>query len=334
MPIGPISNSHREISVVEPVSPALERVKAMLFKPFAIGKWFTIGFCAWLAYLGEGGGGGGANFHNNINVGNQHHVEEGFRHGCEQARDFVLNNFYWIVPVALVVVVLLLALWGLILWVSSRGKFMFLHCVALDRAEVAVPWEKFAGEANSLFWFRLVLGLAGMVLMLPMLVFIVVLIARMVLRGVPDAAGVMLGAGLGLALLLAAIVFALIRKFTMDFVVPIQFLRGGQCLVAWKEFWALIVDHAGQFALYILFQIVLGMAIGIIVLGTIFITCCIAGCLMTIPYLGTVLLLPVLVFKRSYSLYFLAQFGPAYNVFPAPAAPSSPPPGLQPSGTA
>jgi hypothetical protein len=44
---------------------------------------------------------------------------------------------------------------------------------------------------------------------------------------------------------------------------------------------------------------------------------------MALPYLGTVLLLPVLVFKRSYSTYFLAQFGPAYNVFP-PAAPPIP----------
>ena len=46
MTIGPVSNSHREISVTEPVSPALERVKTMLFKPFDPGKWFVIGFCA------------------------------------------------------------------------------------------------------------------------------------------------------------------------------------------------------------------------------------------------------------------------------------------------
>ena len=49
----------REISVVEPISPALEHVKRMLFQPFDLGKWFVIGFCAWLAYLGEAGGGSG-----------------------------------------------------------------------------------------------------------------------------------------------------------------------------------------------------------------------------------------------------------------------------------
>ena len=28
---------------------------------------------------------------------------------------------------------------------------MFLHCVALDKAEVAEPWHKLPNEANSLF---------------------------------------------------------------------------------------------------------------------------------------------------------------------------------------
>jgi len=55
------------------------------------------------------------------------------------------------------------------------------------------------------------------------------------------------------------------------------------------------------------FQILLGMAIGIIVFVAVIITCCIAGCLTILPYIGTVVLLPVLAFKRSYSLYFLAQ---------------------------
>jgi len=33
----------------------------------------------------------------------------------------------------------------------------------------------------------------------------------------------------------------------------------------------------------------------------------------------------VLVFQRAYSLYYLAQYGPGYDVFPAaPEAPESP----------
>jgi hypothetical protein len=40
------------------------------------------------------------------------------------------------------------------------------------------------------------------------------------------------------------------------------------------------------------------------------VTCCLAG----LPYLGTVFFLPLFVFARSYSLYFLRQFGPQYNL--------------------
>ena len=331
MIIGPVTNSHREISVTEPVSPALERVKTMLFKPFDLGKWFTIGFCAWLAFLFQNGNGGGG-FANAFNINNSNNsgpAGESLRHGYHQGRDFVLDNLDWIIPVAAAAVVLLLALWLVILWLSSRGKFMFLYCVALDKAEVGEPWNKFGREANSLFWFRLVLGLIGMVLMLPMLAGIAVIIVRMILRGEPDAAGIMVAVGLALIFFAAAIVYGLIRKFTTDFVVPILFLRGGKCLAAWREFWGLLADNAGLFTLYILFQIVLGMAIGVIVLGAVLITCCCAGCVMAIPYIGTVLLLPVLVFKRSYPLYFLRQFGPEYDVFP-PAPPAPPVTGLQP----
>lgn len=312
--------------MAEPVSPALERVKLMLFQPFDPGKWFVIGFCAWLAYLGEAGSGfSGGNF----NPGNQSHgTGPGFRHGLEHAWNYILSNLYWIVPVAAIVIFLCLALGVLVLWLNCRGKFMFLHCVALNKAEVVEPWNKFEREGNSLFWFRLVLGLFGAVLTLPLLVTIAVMILRMVFRGEPNLNGIVTVAGLALVFFVLAIVFAIIKKFTADFVAPIMFLRGGKCWAAWKEFYGLLSANPGQFALYILFQIVLSMAIGVIVLGAIIITCCIAGCLMALPYLGTVLLLPVLIFKRAYPLYYLAQYGPEYDVFPPPAVP--PVPGASP----
>ena len=113
-------------------------------------------------------------FNNNNSNNNGGPAGDSLRHGYHQARDFVLDNLDWIIPVAAAAMILLLALWLVILWLSSRGNFMFLHCVALDKAEVGEPWNKFGREANSLFWFRLGLGLIGMVLMLPMLAAIAV----------------------------------------------------------------------------------------------------------------------------------------------------------------
>ena len=51
------------ISVTDPIGRAINRAKYITFQPFDIGKWFVLGFIAWLAALGEGGGfGGGGNF--------------------------------------------------------------------------------------------------------------------------------------------------------------------------------------------------------------------------------------------------------------------------------
>lgn len=326
----PTPPSPRAISVADPITPAFERVKLMLFKPFDFAKWVTIGFCAWLAGLGEsGGGGGGFNGSSGNHHGGHGQPAEQFRHFLGEARDYVADNFFWIIPLAVSLVLVAVAVWGLLVWLNSRGKFMFLHCVALNTAEVAVPWSKFAAVANSLFWFRIVLGLVAGIIVLPLLALCILPILLMVLRDQMNLAGVMMSLGMGLVVICFSVALAVIHKFLVDFVVPIMFLRGGSCMTAWREFYALLMANVGQFALYILFQIVLTIAIGLIVLLVILCTCCVAGCLMALPFIGTVLLLPVLVFKRAYPLYYLAQYGPQYDVFPV--LPPPPPASLSPS---
>src|SRR5437870_4320935 len=106
-----------------------------------------------------------------------------------------MDNLSWILPLVIALVVIGIALGVVMLWVSSRGKFMFLHCVALDKAEIDVPWNKFAHEGNSLFRFRLVLGLIGCVPMLPLAAVAVVMVVRMVNRGEPDARSILVLVG-------------------------------------------------------------------------------------------------------------------------------------------
>jgi hypothetical protein len=113
----------------------------------------------------------------------------------------------------------------------------------------------------------------------------------------------------------AVIAVALLLKFTDDFVVPIMYLRRSTCTDAWREFWSLLSANKGRFTLYVLFQIVIGMAISAIVLAAMVVTCCCAGCIMAIPYIGTVFVLPILVFQRSYSLCYFRQFGLAFDAF-------------------
>ena len=310
-----------DISVTEPISRAIEHVKQTLFRPFDIGKWFTLGFCAWLAGLGESGGG----FNFRVPGGGHGRSSGGGtpREELERAWGYLVNNLDWLLPLIGFFVVLGIAVGITFIWINSRGKFMFLHCLALDKAEVAEPWRQYAAEGNSLFLFRLVLGVISSVICLPVLAVMAMIIVGMVRREEVSMEGILICLGLVMAFVGLITIFAIIQKLTTDFVVPIMYLRRSRCLAAWQELRGLLTVNAGRFVVYILFQIVITMVIGTMIVIVVLLTCCIAGCLLAIPYLGTVLLLPVLVFQRSYSLHYFRQYGPAYDVFaPLPASPS------------
>src|SRR5436309_1360711 len=173
------------VSVTVPVGLAIDRVKRLLFQPFDLGKWFAIGFGAWLAHLGEQG------TYANFNVGSHHGQGGGVHQQFEHARDYVMSNLHWLVPLIAGVVIACLILGLVFLWLNCRGKFMFLHCVALDKAEGAAPWRKFAREGNSLFWFRCVLGLIGFVLILPLLALAGIAVVSMVVHHGPRVGAIL-----------------------------------------------------------------------------------------------------------------------------------------------
>jgi len=317
-----------QVSIIAPIQPAIEHARRLLFQPFALGTWFTIGFCAWLAGLGQ------AQFtwmnpRAPLFRGGQGPWPpswQGASESWERVRDEVVRNLYWVLPLAAGLACLIAVFCLLVVWLNSRGDFMFLHCVALGRAEVAVPWRQHARKARSLFLFRLALGLIAAVLMLLLLATIVVFVVQIVRQGATLLASLLPILAAGLALVVIGIGFGVVAKLTRDFVVPIMFLRGGTCREAWSELLGLFAGSFHLLIIYLLFQIVLALAIGIIVLVAVIASCCIAGCLLVLPYLGTVLLLPVLVFQRAYSVYYLAQLGPQVDLFrtaaPPPASPA------------
>jgi hypothetical protein len=304
------------VSVLDPLNPSITGVKTVLFQPFDLKKWFIIGFCAWLAYFGSGTGGpnfGGPNF----GGGPKYEVDSAkeIEMELERAKDFIVNNLPWIGSIAVMVGALIILLWLVITWLSSRGRFMFLHCVANNKAEVKIPWKKFQRHSNSLFLFRIVLTIVGGLVVIFFLVVTVLLVLALKFA---DHAYILPVIGLIMnivAFICVIFGFSLVAKFTSDFVVPIMFLGTTSCVTAWRQFLALLSANKARFLLYILFQIVIAMVIGVIVIAAVCVTCCCAACILAIPYIGTVLMLPLLIFKRAYSLYYLQQFGPRFDVF-------------------
>ncbi|MFH1371207.1 MAG: hypothetical protein ABII09_07990 [Planctomycetota bacterium] len=304
------------VSVIEPIGPAIERVRLMLFRPFDLSKWFIIGFCAWLAQLGQGGW---PNF--NFNFSDRHHRINNCASGLGEVKDAIGAHLPWIILGAAIIIPIVIVLWLVFSWLRSRGQFMFVHCLAGNSAEVVVPWKKFAGHGNSLFLFRIVLGLINILALgLPVALMIITIIA-MASSG-PGAAAV---SGLIVAIfavIFVAILFSLIAKFTTDFVVPIMFLQTSSALAGWRGLLSLIGCNKARMALYILFKIVISLVIGIIA-ATICLVgccCCCASVLLLVPYVGTVILLPLIAFTRAYSLFYLRQFGAQFDVFSGQAS--------------
>jgi hypothetical protein len=312
------------VSVIDPIGPAIDRVKAILFAPFDLGVWFVIGFCAWLANLGRGGFRGGFN----VPTGGPH-GDAGFGDISQKVQDITGIDIGLIIAIGAIVFVVAVAVAVVMLWLNSRGRFMFLHCVAQNKAQVKAPWNRYRRQGNSLFLFRLA---AGLIFFICLAIAVVPIILLTTLLGSNGGIGIgIIGIIVVVLLILmpVAIIFAIILKFTRDLVAPIMYLRGCTCIEGWREFRRLLSGNAGRFTLYILFQIVIWMAKRAIIFAAVVATCCCAGVVLAIPYLGTVLMLPLLVFTRAYSLYYLAQYGGDLYVFaqaplPEAALPQAP----------
>ena len=330
-------------SVTEPITQAYERTVQILFKPFDLTKWFVLGFAAWLSQLAEGGGSGGNPFQNmplpgggggglpapvpappptvptpipgppvtlpsrTPSVPAPPTPQQEFAAFVDQVKQFFVTHAWWLLPVIAAGIVLAVV----VMWVRARGKFMFLDGVANDRAAVAEPWKRLRREANSYFRFELLLTVLlflalGAAALLAYSVALADLQAQQ-FRGGAIAAIVIAA----VAMLSIVLAYAIATSVANDFLIPLMYLRTSAIGPAWREFRTAVVP--GNFwwiVLFYLMRFVLGIATAVIMTMGICLTCFVAA----LPYLGVVVFLPLFVFHRCYSLYFLKQFGPDYSI--------------------
>ena len=203
------------------------------------------------------------------------------------------------------------------LWLRSRGKFMFLDNVVGNRAEIAEPWRVFAQHGNSLFRWHVLYSLICLLtaVLILALAFLTGLLPCLRARTLLPSAVPGLAVS-GVLLFAFGVVVFYISRFLEDFVVPIMYKHDLTTTEAWRVFLPLFRRQAGTMLLYGLFYVVLRLLAGACIVAFVLLTCCIGGCLLGIPYLGAVLLLPVSVFFRLYSLGYLSQFGSSYAVIP------------------
>jgi hypothetical protein len=298
---------NKTISVIEPVNEAMERTKTVLFKPFNLEKWFIIGFCAWLAELFQGGlGGFNGNFNNKEELG--------------KTVELCKANIIFAASCAAVGVVLVVAVILVLLWLSSRGKFMFLDCLAKNKAHVKQPWQEFKKQANSLLGFRLILIAAGFAYIAIIIVTIIVFAIFIKSATNEKIFPIILLSVIAITIpliIIPGLLLGFVKTLTFDFVMPIMYLQKIGVFAAWGKFSHLLRQNFLKIILYLLFKILIIICIGATALFVIGLACCCCciGAVVFIPYIGTVILLPLPSFYRLYSLCYLRQFGSEYDVF-------------------
>jgi hypothetical protein len=299
------------VSLFRAMSPASMWTHRVLFQPFNLSKWFAIGFGAFLAHLGEGGGTGG-DYANRTGAGDTRTAAE----LLDQARTWVAENMTWLVPVSVLAFVLLAGLSVLLVWLSSRGRFIFLHQIVGNSPEIARPWREYGREANALCLLRLAAGLTAWALVAAVVAASWPALIHPLLQAREWRDAFLMPAlatGLGLGVIL--VTHACFIWFVDAVAVPIQFRRRGGIVPALRAAAALAISRPGAMTAYVLSYALLAIAAFVVVLVVILLTCCTAGCLMAIPYIGTVVTLPLLVFLRSLQLIVLAQFGQEFDVW-------------------
>ena len=305
-----------KLNITDPIGQAIERTTRMLFHGSSVGHWFVLGFAAWLATIGSGGGGGGF-----LQLPLMF-MDEGSG-GDFEPWTWARDHGSTLALLGLIAITVGLAFYALVLWLRCRFQFIFLDNVVRNRTDIAENWANFKPHGNALFGFYLgltvVFGVAG-------------LLAAGAGVGLawPDIdrssfgpaaiAGILVGGGL---LAVLSVVYAIVRHLVIDFVVPIMYRRGIGPMRAIRVFREEVLQgRVGAIALYLLLKWLLSMAAGMLASTIVCITCCIGA----LPYLSSVLLLPVTVFFRTYPLYVLGQLGPDFVMLETRTTPPPPPP--------
>lgn len=295
------------VSPAEAAREAFERTRRQLF-PMRIEKWLALGLLAFLDQCGR----------TFLNGGGASRGDGGHADGVPRVEDlaaFLQRASDWLaahaVAVALSAVLGLFALAVLVaalLWLNSRGVFMYLDAVASGRADVGRPWREHARAAASYFGWSLAISLAG--------VFAVLFAAGLVVTAaMAFVAGRLQGTGGWLAavamapvlalLLLALPLLAVARMALRDFVAPLQLTTGLACGGAARVLEGLVLQHPGAFVLYLLLKLVLVVATGLVVV----VGGCLTCCLGFLPVVMQTVFQPLFFLERAFSLELLRQMG-------------------------
>jgi len=241
-----MNGTEPKIEIFKPFGEAFELTKKILFQPFDLKKWLVIGFAAWLANLG--GGGGGFNYRYN-----QREEMQKVNEALSQIPHSLLVTGICVLVCFVLVLIVLFA------WLRARGCFMFIECIAKNRGAIAEPWRDFRNEGNSYFLFSLLVGFAFLIFAaLLSFPFTLPIIRGVTFLHIHDVYLISTIAAWAFVVILLVLAWSLIANF----MVPVMYRQRCRALTAFGIVVRLITAYPGEILLYCLFLIVLAFGHG------------------------------------------------------------------------
>ena len=144
----------RAISATDAISPAIERTKVFLFRPFNWGTYLKL--CA-VAVLTEG-------FSSNMNSSSGHSSRTNGSSHLDAApfSSFHFNPLWIPAIVAMVLLTLILALFAA--YLITRLRFAYFHCLIHNTRQISPGWHFYRAQATRFFLMNLVVGLCYLLL--------------------------------------------------------------------------------------------------------------------------------------------------------------------------
>lgn len=243
----------RAISAADAISPAVERTKQLLFRPFSWGTFLKLGL---VALITEGLG---SNFRSSTPRG-------GGGSGSSSGQGPMIHSLgdispLWIAEgVAAVLLVLLIA--AVIFYLVTRLRFAFFHCLVHNTKEIGPGWRLYKEQASRFFWLNIGVGFCFLLtiglIAIPFAMGFWRAFHDMQPGGHPN-----IGMLLALVVPLLPIIFLLIVTaialdiILRDWMLPHVALENASAGEAWSSVWARIKAEKGQFFVYALLRLIL-----------------------------------------------------------------------------
>ncbi|MFA6350219.1 MAG: hypothetical protein WCY12_04765 [Candidatus Omnitrophota bacterium] len=346
------------------ISASIEWTVAVLFRPFKPKKWLVLAFIALLA-----GQLTGAGCNNSFNLPSRvsrkadskvsSSVEEE-KSAVEQSSDASQPVFEQLDKIRknkklfIAIIAFFIFVGLLFTWLCARFSFIFIDDVVRNEYLIRLPFKRFKGQGNSLFGFYLAFGAFSLLIFIGLVLIFILRLKGMGVfsKGVTLQPLAVVLAALPYICAIALILFvlSLVYLVVRDFVQVVMIKDGAGFIFAWKKTLKILGKNTGNFILYILVKIAVGIcawiissvayliiSVGLIfqgipiVLAAIFVYkflpvnlhfFYIAGSfVLGIPVLAFLVYcllcvyLPFAVFHRVFSLKFMAHIAPEYNLF-------------------